>query len=296
MRHKYFMIFCVVSLLLLQACSLQKSQAEPTAGTSNPISSTTEPTMPQAQTQTSAPKETPIPLSELISAEDLAAYFDEYPNAVMLLSDGVSQIVFNEPFSTRRFSPYSTFKICNSLIALEERVVSVDDSLRRWDGTEHSRQELRQDQNMASAIKYSAVWYYQQLAREVGGTAMRARLNAVGYGNMDISGGIDKFWLDSSLLISPQEQLDFIIRLYRNELPFSRGNMEYVKSILRQEAYPIDIYGKTGSSGDGNGWFVGYTLLNKKPYFFSVYIEGEGVSGALARDKIAEILSKFLNK
>ncbi|MDR0881889.1 MAG: class D beta-lactamase [Candidatus Adiutrix sp.] len=293
MRHKFFIIFCAVSLLLLQAFPLQKLQAEPAADTSNPILSTTETTMPQAQTQTPAPKEMSAPLSELISAEDLAAYFDEYPNAVMLLSDGVSQIVFNEPFSTQRLSPYSTFKICNSLIALEEGVVSIDDSQRRWDGTEYNRRELMQDQDMASAIKYSAVWYYQQLAIEVGETAMQTRLNAVGYGNMDISGGIDKFWLYSSLLISSQEQLDFIIRLYRNELPFSRDNMEYVKSILRQDAYPIEIYGKTGSSGDGNGWFVGYTLLNEKPYFFAVYIEGTDASGALARDKIAEILSKF---
>gem|GEM_PF-6249480 len=72
--------------------------------------------------------------------------------------------------------------------------------------------------------------------------------------------------------------------------------MEYVKSIMCQEGYPIDIYGKTGAFGKGQGWFIGYTLINEAPYFFASYIEGNGVDGPLVRDKTIEILCDILNE
>lgn len=56
----------------------------------------------------------------------------------------------------------------------------------------------------------------------------------------------------------------------------------------------MEIYGKTGSSGKGHGWFVGSTILNEKPYFFSAYVEGKNVEGPPVRDKTAEILSELL--
>ncbi len=286
MRYLKSVILSLICIIYLGGCTGRK--------TLNPPASTSvDSTEPKTQAQTSAPEETSISLNELISAEDLGVYFDEYAVATMLLSDGVSAIAYNEPLSTKRYAPYSTFKIANSLISLEEKVVSVDDSMRKWDGTQYSIPNFNQDQDMSSAIKYSCVWYYKQLAREVGKTAMQKHLNEIGYGNMDISGGIDTFWLGSSLLISPQEQLDFIIRFYNNELPFSKDNIEYVKSIIRQESYPIELYGKTGSSGKGHGWFVGYAIFNEKPYFFATYIEGKNVDGPLVRDKTAEILSQF---
>lgn len=284
MKAKYFIVSCtIILLLLMSACSLQNGQLEANLKNDKIISPNT------------GSEEDEVPLKERISQETLSAYFAVYDDASMVLSDGVSQIVYNEQLSAERHSPYSTFKIPNTLIALEEGVVTIEDSLRQWDGTMHSRPELNQHQDLASAMKYSCVWYYQQLAKEVGEKAMQKRLKNIGYGNTDISGGIDQFWLDSSLLISPQEQLEFMISLYHNDLPFSQKNMEYVKSIIKQEGYPIELYGKTGSSASGHGWFVGYTLLDEKPYFFATYIEGKEVSGPLVRDKTAEILVELLS-
>ncbi len=291
------LICCIVSLLFLQACSSQTEQStQKSTETPNIIASTPEPATTLKKSPIPITVETPDLLSDVVSSQDLGVYLNEYENATMLLSDGVSQVIFNESLSTQRRSPYSTFKIPNSLIALEEGVVAIDNSIRKWDGTKYNRPELNQDQDLASGMKYSCVWYYQQLAREIGENAMQRHLNDITYGNMDISGGIDKFWLGSTLLISAQEQLDFIIRLYHNELPFLKDNMEYVKSTMHQEGYPIDIYGKTGSSGRGHGWFVGYLLINEKPYFFATYIEGEDISGLIVRDKTAEILNNIFNE
>ncbi|MDR0949428.1 MAG: class D beta-lactamase [Lachnospiraceae bacterium] len=247
------------------------------------------------QEETTIQGEKKVPLDELLSTEDFASYFTKYPVAVMLLSDGVSQITYNEQLSTERYSPCSTFKIVNSLIVLEEKVVSIEDSMRKWDGTHYEIPDFNRDQDMRSAMKYSCVWYYNQLAKEVGTTTMQNYLREIGYGNMDISGGIDAFWLDSSLLISPKEQLDFIVRFYNNDLPFSQENIEYVKSIMLQEGYPFELYGKTGSSSNGYGWFVGYAIFDDSPYFFVTYIEGEKINGSLVREKTTEILNRVLS-
>ena len=297
MRYLKGVMLSLICIVYLGGCAkntLPNAESTPSASAELSASTSQEQTPTPVPEETVAPEETAIPLNELVSADDFAAYFDEYNVSTMLLSDGVSQVTYNEPLSAKRYSPYSTFKIINSLISLEEKVVSIDDSLRQWDGRQYSLPNFNQDQDMASAMKYSCVWYYKQLAQEVGDMAMQSYLNEIGYGNMDISGGIDTFWLSSSLLVSPQEQLDLIIRLYNNELPFSQENMEYVKSIMRQEGYPVEIYGKTGSSGEGHGWFVGYAVINERPYFFAVYIEGENVDGPLARDKTADILSELL--
>lgn len=298
MKHKKVIICCTVCLLLLQACSLQNAPAEPTEVTAEVPAAIPSTSAPTAPSQTSAPAPTEIlpSLLELISTEDLAVYFDEYSNAAMILSDGISSITYHESFAQEQQPPFSTFKILNSMIALEEGIVDSESSLRPWDGIPYKRSEWNQDQDMASAIKHSCLWYYKQLAREIGTDAMQSNLNNVGYGNMDISGGLDTFWLGTSLLISPQEQLDFIIRLYHNQLPFSQENIEYVKSIMRQEGYSTELYGKTGSSGKGHGWFVGYAIIDEKPYFFSTYIEGENIDGPSVRNKTAEILDNLINR
>lgn len=293
MRRGYF-IALGLCLLSLQACAEPVPNVEPPAATSAaPVPAIASPS-PTVLPPTPVPEAVPIPLADRVSPEDLASYFEDYTNAAMLLSDGISQVAYNASFAKERHSPYSTFKIPNSLIALEEGVISVGSSTRQWDGTAHNRPELNQDQDLASAMKHSCVWYYQELAKEVGSVAMRKYLENIGYGNMDISGGIDSFWLGSSLAISPEEQLDFIIRLYHNDLPFSDENMDYVKSILRQDGYPLELYGKTGSSGRKQGWFVGYVLLDGAPCFFTTYIEGKDVSGLLAREDTVKIIVDLL--
>lgn len=233
----------------------------------------------------------PVFLTDLISPAQLATYFTDYTEATMLISDGESTVVLDEELAQLQFSPYSTFKIPNSLIALETGVITEEDSLRQWDKTVRSRPELNQDQTLASAFTHSCVWYYQELARQVGAEAMQTYLDQMEYGNHDISAGIDEFWLGESLKISPQEQLDFITRLYHYDLPFSRQNIDAVKAIMKQDGYPVELYGKTGSSGRGQGWFVGYALLADRPYFFSVYITGDNADGLTAREITADIMA-----
>ncbi len=121
------------------------------------------------------------------------------------------------------FLPASTFKILNALISLETKVIPDDLTILTWDGIERKLPEWNRDLNMKEAIKLSAVWFYQVLARKVGHEQMQKWINLVAYGNQKIGNkeDIDKFWLSGKLRITPQAQIQFLRRLHHGDLPFS---------------------------------------------------------------------------
>ncbi len=194
-------------------------------------------------------------------------------------------------------SPYSTFKIPNSLIGLETGVIPNQHHVIEWDGTEYPVEAWKQDHTLETAIRDSVVWYYRELAAQVGTERMQQHVSAIPYGNQDISGG-PTFWLASSLEISADEQIEFLRRLYANDLPFSPRSLDIVKEIIVLEARDDVIYrGKTGScmAEDGRelGWFVGYIERDDTVHIFTLNIEGEAAGGWQAR-KIAKAILEHL--
>lgn len=186
--------------------------------------------------------------------------------------------------ANERLSPCSTFKILNSMIALESKVIKDENEIIKWDGVVREYLQWNQDHSMRSAISVSAVWFYQELARRIGKEEMQKKLLELNFGNRDISQGLTTFWLGGgSLKISLNEQADFLSRLLRNELPFSKETQERVKDIITlQKNDNFSIAGKTGSC-DGIGWFVGFTKDGKKTEVFAFNIKGEGASGLEAK-------------
>ncbi|MDR7867983.1 MAG: penicillin-binding transpeptidase domain-containing protein [Sporomusaceae bacterium] len=234
--------------------------------------------------------------------DDLGKYFRGYAGTMVIYDQpGDRYIVYNEPQSRKRLSPCSTFKIYNSLIGLETGVLDAADenTLMKWDGTHRSIDGWNRDHTLASATSNSVVWYFQNLAARIGETRMQERLDAIGYGNRDISGGLTTFWLRSSLRISAVEQVDLLTRLYSGQLPFSAGNVAIVKrNITLAENNGTVFMGKTGSGfEDGrwlHGWFVGGVEKQGGRYIFAVNIEApDGATGVAAR-KIAEAVLKDL--
>ena len=75
------------------------------------------------------------------------------------------------------------------------------------------------DQTLASAMRHSVVWYFQRVATGIGEERMQRELDRIGYGNRDISGGLTRFWLQSSLKISPREQVGLLRALFNGSLP-----------------------------------------------------------------------------
>lgn len=224
---------------------------------------------------------------------DLSSYFGNYSGAFVLYDyNNKYYIKHNAEQCSTKFSPCSTFKIPNSLIGLQTGVIKDENFVIPWDSVTRDREELNRDHDLKSAIKYSVVWYYQELARQVGEERMRTYIDTLQYGNMDISGGIDKFWLDNSLKISADEQVEFMHKLYTDSLPFSKQNMDIVKKILIQDTLENGAVfsGKTGSNGKDLGWFVGTVQLGSNIYIFATNITGEGADGRQAREISREII------
>ena len=186
-------------------------------------------------------------------------------------------ILCNQEQLKRLFIPASTFKICNSLIGLESGVITDEDFRIKWDGVVRSRPEWNKDQDLKTAFKNSTVWYYQELARRVGGQRMKRWLDTLGYGNADTSGGIDVFWLFGGLRITPEQQVLFLKRLFTGELPLSKRTMDIVRRIMivKDTAF-YSHRAKTGWSGQDGldiGWYVGYLQTESNVYFFATCIQ-----------------------
>mgnify|MGYP000367033694 CR=1 FL=1 len=192
--------------------------------------------------------------------------------------------------------PASTFKIPSSIIALETGVVEGSDTRLPWDGKAHSVPEWNQDMTFRKALQVSCVPCYQAIARKVGEARMREWVTKLGFGNRDISGGVDRFWLGGALRISPLEQIDFLRRFDGDKLPISSRTADIVRDIMTLDV--TDSYvlrGKTGYIAPPEvpselGWFVGWLELGERRVYFATLLTGHepGVELRPARRQVTE--------
>lgn len=203
-------------------------------------------------------------------------------------------LVYNSQRANSRFVPASTFKILNSLIALETGVVQDENEVIKWDGIKRDFPQWNKDQTMRTAIKDSVVWFYQELARRIGQQRMQRYINLANYGNRDISGGIDRFWLDGGLRITPKEQIDFLVKLYQKNLPFSQRSIAIVKDIIiNEKTSDYVLRGKTGWEGQV-GWYVGYLERSNDVYFFAINMDIVEPNNTKARISITKSILQDL--
>ncbi len=189
-------------------------------------------------------------------------------------------LVFNEARARQRFVPWSTFKIPNALIGLEVGSITDENEAFHWDGKPKVRPEWERDQTLATGMRYSVVWMFQDVARRTGNKRMKEWLQRIGYGNNDTGGGIDHFWLQGALRISAVEQVDFLRKLSEGALPMTQRSQRLVRDALVVEKKPAyTLYGKTGTSGAVKNpvcWWVGWIERKGKPvaYFAMNYVPG----------------------
>jgi len=243
-----------------------------------------------------------------VRAQDLSPFFRDTQGAFVLYDLKNDRYVrYNAERCRMRFSPKSTFKIPNSLIGLESGVIRDADFVIQWNRqkyppdnwTQEPFKHWAQDHTLRSAIKYSVVWYYRELALRVGARRMNKYVKAFAYGNQDTSGEIDYFWLGGGLKISADEQVEFLKKFYAGRLPVSKRSTEIVKDILVLEQTPdYKLSAKTGggsiAEGTYIGWFVGYLETQGNVYFFACNLEGK--SYPEIRDKRIEVTKRILRE
>jgi beta-lactamase class D len=217
----------------------------------------------------------------------LKKYFDDnkVDGCFTLLNNADGKVtVYNMQLDTQRFLPASTFKIVNSLIGLQTGKIVNDTMQIKWDGNIRifpggdTAASWNKDMGMTEAFKVSNVPYYQEVARRIGKDTMQAWIDSIGYGNKNIGGPVDSFWLNNKLKISPDEQLGLMKRLYFDQLPFRKSVHEMVKNVMLQEdntAYKLSY--KTGWGFDEQknniGWQVGWIEENNHVYFFVTFVK-----------------------
>lgn len=224
-----------------------------------------------------------------IDTIDLKSYYGNFVGGFSIYDLKTDKYIqYDTEHCKKRFSPCSTFKIPNSLIGLETRVIADTGFVIKYDSILHPKDSFQlanepfkhwyEDLSLKRAIKYSCVWYYQELARRVGQEQMKKMVDALDYGNKDISSGLDTYWLCGSIQISINEQIEFLKKLYLNKLNgFSDKNINAVKSIMLYETTSdYRLYGKTGGGDCWDdkviGWYVGFVETESGTKIFAVNI------------------------
>jgi beta-lactamase class D len=198
----------------------------------------------------------------------------------------------------RRFFPASTFKVANSLIALEAGVVADENEVIPYGGKPQPVKSWESDMSMRQAIKVSNVPVYQELARRIGLENYGKWLERIGYGNQQTGGNVENFWLVGPLAISAIEQIGFLTKLTRSELPAATESQAVVRNILRLEKCNDSVfYGKSGWSTAPNpqiAWLVGWIERDDQAFVFALNIDVTTRSEANLREPLARaLLSEF---
>jgi len=176
--------------------------------------------------------------------------------------------------------PASTFKICNSLIALEEKAIAPD-TIIAWDGKEKAFKgsvvkSWNADTNLESAFKNSTIWFYVELSKRIKRSTYARYLKEIGYGNLNLGEKGDDFWNYGNMEISPKDQVEFLAKLYKEELPFDKKNMALVKSYMRMKIDgPYTLSGKSGwgvKNGADIGWLIGFLETDGEVYAYATRI------------------------
>lgn len=251
----------------------------------------------------------------VITEVDWSGYFEGI-NGTAVIYDPAENCyqIYNQELALNRHSPCSTFKIISSLIALENGVIEPDSSTRPWSGEVFWNEDWNRDVDFPYAFRTSCVWYFREVIDDIGADKIQEELDRLQYGNCDISDWEGRmntnnsnpattgFWIESSLAISPKEQVEVMERIFDEDADYSQATQNQLKQVMLvsdSDESPAKIYGKTGmgrSNGAIDAWFAGFADTDGKRLYFCVYLggaEGENISSSIAKEIALEIISDY---
>jgi len=192
----------------------------------------------------------------------------------------------HEGVCDKRLPPMSTFKLPIALMGYDTGILKNEHApvLPFKKGYVDWRPQWRQAHDPSSWMKESVVWYSQQITLQLGSERFASYVKRFGYGNADVSGdpvkhdGLTGSWLNSSLRISPDEQIEFLRRVLNRKLGVTPKAYDMSAALLqRPEAVGgWQVFGKTGS-GEEVGWYVGWLERDGKRIVFAQAGAGSGM-------------------
>lgn len=230
---------------------------------------------------------------------DLNEYFQKYDGSFVLYDTySNSWNIYNIEAARERITPNSTYKIYDALLGLESEIITSTSSNMTWNGEDYPFDSWEASQDLNSAMHNSVNWYFQTIDSQVGFDSVKSFLQGIGYGNQITSSDLDLYWTDSSLKISPIEQIELLQKFHDNEFRFAPENIDAVKNAIHLASTTEgSFYGKTGTGRvddqDVNGWFIGYVEKSDHIYYFATNIQGESETTG---NKAAEITDSILSE
>lgn len=174
-------------------------------------------------------------------------------STICFLAKEKGAVLESEGDCTTAWSPESSFKIALSLIGFDAGILK-SESDPSWplpEGTDPYINTCRGDHNPRTWMRDSCLWYSRILTSKLGMEKFQAHIDKLGYGNQDLSGGLTNAWIWSgrSLKISPEQQVDFLMRVGERRFPLSKASYHKTKAIMFLQEMPggWKLYGKTGN-------------------------------------------------
>jgi beta-lactamase class D len=230
----------------------------------------------------------------------LKSYFDKYQvdGCFGLWSNANNEYtIYNRSrFKDSFYTPASTFKIINLMIGLETGAIESSRMRLKWDGVKRPIEAWNQDLNLDSAFKFSAVWYFQEVARRTGRASMQTYIDSLQYGNRNIGGAIDSFWLNNTLKVRSDEQLGLMKKLYFNQFPFFNQQWYGVlkNAMLMESTDKYKLSYKTGLGYTEQkhplGWMVGWfetTGSHPQVHFFVLNMESSNPEADIKQARLS---------
>lgn len=235
--------------------------------------------------------------SETITLDDAADFFarEGIAGTFAAADPGADRLVIlNVARATTPLVPASTFKIPNSLIALEVGAVKDADEIFRYDGKPRAVPAWQRDMTLREAVVASNVPVFQEIARRVGLENYRTWLARLDYGNREAGDNVERFWLEGPLATSAVEQARFLARLAERRLPMSERSQMLVRSIIRiEDKGGRALFAKTGWSGK-IGWWVGWVEQGTRKTAFALNMDMTRIEDAPKRMAIGRALLTHL--
>lgn len=221
------------------------------------------------------------PAPKKVVNENFQKHLDKaHLNGVIVIFDPQTKTYYSNDFkrSEKGYLPASTFKIPNSIIALETGVVEDENTFFKWDGKKRYFKMWEKDMIFKDAYKKSCLPCYQEIARDIGIQRMKDNVKKLEYGNMIFEeSSVDDFWITGDSKITAMQQIDFLSRLYYEKLPISKRTYQILKPIMQIDEKPnYTLSGKTGWSKEEDfnlGWFVGYLKKGDDVYFMATNVD-----------------------
>lgn len=209
---------------------------------------------------------------------DLSGYFYGLDGTAVFLLPEKGEYIFREDMADLSFSPFSTFKIFSTLICLKEGIVTSGESRMEYSGQTYWNSQWDEDLNLEESFQRSCVWFYHQMIYRLSQSDVAKHLEAVSYGNCDLSAregqdpgsDLSGFWLGSSLEITPRQQVAFLAQVFQGETDYEAAQVGLLQDFMATDR--PGVFGKTGASSL-QSWFVGFFQQDEDAIYFAVFAE-----------------------